>query len=671
MLIPLHPVDAVWDWLVGIITAVPSLIIGAIIFLSGEIAALFVYFATILINWVVSDDFTTLSYTNPNNNEIIKVGLSVTQGLANMVLVIVLIYIGLVTILRLGNYKTEKLLITFIIVALLVNFAPVICGLVVDASNIIMNFFLQKITDASVITKGFTDLINTAKSGLSWNKIINFTGQMNTLFGLLLAAIFNFILFFILLAIALIFIMRYVVIWILVILSPLAFVSFILPTTRRKYWDLWWSQLLNWSFIGVTITFFLYLAELFSVYLNDQTITFGSVPDTDTNLGVFLPKLLPVIFLILGFIFALKTSAMGASTILTFTKRQGDRVRGFYTKQGNKVVNWAGGKVKQSTVGKLKQGSEFTRLKLREWTSTEKFRKWAENRVTARKSGEGEPGFIGWGKRWVRRTIGAPIYYPARSISQRLGKSVIEGLDKKIEKVEKDLEGQNEIFKLQAYHNATTDSQKIGILNSLIKEGQIDKVMDVNKFGKSAITIEEIQKLGNKAKKLNIEKNIIKAFPHLDLNSEEVKNTSIEEIKNRIKKIGPDIYSSISKEALKDTNTIDAILSTANGNNLKTLIDKHGETAINVIEERIKAGAPINPRLKRYLTVSPVGRTLLNIDLKEEKIVTKEGEKEEVTETKIIPGTETEFKKVVEEEKNKPKGRQVGKRKKPPKGRRP
>ena len=74
-----------------------------------------------------------------------------------MILVLILIYIALATILRLAGYETKKLLVTFVIVALLVNFAPVICGLVVDASNIVMNYFVKDLS-------GGQQLVNSAKS---------------------------------------------------------------------------------------------------------------------------------------------------------------------------------------------------------------------------------------------------------------------------------------------------------------------------------------------------------------------------------------------------------------------------------------------------------------------------------------------------------------------------
>ncbi len=653
-----------WDTFINAVT-------GAIMFLP----ALFLLFV-ILISWgfasltglildvIINPSFIPLNYTNPDHNQIIKSGLNITQSFVNMLLVLALVYIALSIALRINENQAKKMLVKLIIVALLVNFAPVLCGLVVDGSNITMNYFLTHLKGgvSSVLTQmgNFVDML---KSSI-WNSSSRILNSFELIIMAVTQIILNFGIGIAFLLFAGLFLVRYVAIWILVILSPLAFICWALsegPIPQvRKMWNMWLNNFIQWSIIGIPIAFFLYLSiSSFTLMTTvfKAKIKAPQIGDTATTyFDAIFPYFVVLTFLFLGFIIGLSTSAMGASTIINA-----------YNKKRDKVIGWTQSKAKNWAQSK----ANTAKFKLREWTSAEKFRKWGENRLTARKWGEKEPGIKGWGKRWARRTISAPIYYPARSISQRLGKSVIEGLDKKIQDKEKNLTGQSEITKLQDYHNALTNGEKIAILNSLIKEGQIDKVMDVNKFGKSAITMEEIQKLGNKAKKLNIEKDIIKAFPHLDLNSEKVKNTSIEEIKNRIKKMGPDIYSSISKEALKNTNTIDAILSTANGNNLKTLIDKHGETAINVIEERIKAGAPINPRLKRYLTVSPVGRTLLNIDLKEEKVVTKEREEEKVTETKIIPGTETEFKKTVEEEKNKPKGRQVNRRKKPPKGRRP
>lgn len=312
-----RPTLAAWyDFLIGAVTFVPNVFISLIVYLIVMLTSLLAAFGGVMLSWVLSPSFTSLSYTNPANNEVIRIGLSITQGFVNMFLVLVLVYIAIATILRLAGYETKKLLVTFILIALLVNFAPVVCGLIVDASNIVMNFFIKELTGSKQLIndlKAFTDVI-LASFG-SW-EVFKVTKQTEIIFTLLVLIVVNILLFFVLLLFALVFLFRYIVIWILVILSPLAFACYILPATR-KYWSMWWNQLIHWSIIGIVCGFFLYLAEQLAA-LGPQEFALA------TGLGSrFLPHIVPIAFLFIGLVFGLQTSAMGATGIINLAKRGG------------------------------------------------------------------------------------------------------------------------------------------------------------------------------------------------------------------------------------------------------------------------------------------------------------------------------------------------------------
>lgn len=298
-----------------------------IIWLVGKLAQFVVWLSGLLLYWVLSPDFIHYSYTNPagpHANPIIRMGLSITQGLVNMILVLVLVYIALATILRLAGYETRKLLVSFIFIALIVNFSPVICGLIVDSANILVNFFTSDLSP-----QNFTDKVGHKIDEVLSNiwSVSNFEGTFGTIIQGIMAIIFLFILAFILNIFTVLFMVRYMVIWLLVILSPLAFAFYILPLTK-KYWELWWRQFLNWVFIGVTLSFFLYLGlGLFVLTENPANPAFSS-PGTGSISGgggglmdYFLPIMAAVLFLALGIIYGLSTAAAGASTVIGFAKR--------------------------------------------------------------------------------------------------------------------------------------------------------------------------------------------------------------------------------------------------------------------------------------------------------------------------------------------------------------
>ncbi len=305
-----------------------------------EIATWTAGLAGSLLNWVLSDNFISFSYTKPggpNGNPIIETGLGITQGFVNMLLVLILVYIAIATILRLAGYETKKLLVTFIVVALLVNFAPVICGLIIDASNIVMNFFVQDLkTDAFGANMGrkVADISSGFEAAMSWEEARPYVVQLAVMVPFLI------ILTFILLTFALVFMLRYLAIWLLVILSPLAFVCYILPATK-KYFEKWWEQFINWSFIGVTCGFFLYLGLLLVVEIDTGTAV--TAPTTQGG-GLFdsvLPYFVSLVFLGIGIVFGLQTSAMGASTVINIAKTRGRAA----IKGGARGAGWVGGRI--------------------------------------------------------------------------------------------------------------------------------------------------------------------------------------------------------------------------------------------------------------------------------------------------------------------------------------
>jgi len=107
------------------------------------ISTLFVTIMCLILGWIISPAFISLRFTD---NAFVNAGLSITRGFSNLGFIVFLVAIGLATALRIEEYKAKKTLPLLIIVALLINFSPVLCGIIIDASNIVMNFFLEKIT---------------------------------------------------------------------------------------------------------------------------------------------------------------------------------------------------------------------------------------------------------------------------------------------------------------------------------------------------------------------------------------------------------------------------------------------------------------------------------------------------------------------------------------------
>lgn len=284
-----------------------------------------------LLSWVLGTGFTDYSYTNPDTNPIIAQGLGITQSLVNMGFVLILVYIALVTILNLQGYETKKLLVTFVVVALLVNFAPVFCGLIVDASNIVMNFFIfggfsgDEGIGASPILEGSQKLVDSAtEEPKTWGTVISNAVKV------FLLVVYFLIVAVIYLLYALLFAVRYYIIWILVILSPIAFAGYILPATRREITiNKWWNLFLQWTLIGAIGAFFLFLGESYINSMMEEKEIREFAPSAETtdkdeaeNLGLSISFVLfPIILSGLGLFFTLHLSAMGAQGAMKWGKR--------------------------------------------------------------------------------------------------------------------------------------------------------------------------------------------------------------------------------------------------------------------------------------------------------------------------------------------------------------
>jgi len=279
-------------------------IITSMFAIAMAIAGAFMALAQSLLNMVVSPTFINLPFMS---NPIVDAGLKITKDLANIVIVLGLVVIALSTILRISSYQMKKTLPLLLIVALLINFMPMFCGIAIDAANIVMNHFLKA---GGLLTSGLVSTLgtDTAWAWLAEDPAVVFARGASVL-GFHIFAGLIFLLF------AMLFLFRYVALWMLIILSPLALFCIIFPNTK-KMWDMWLSQFIQWCFIGIPIAFTIHLANIITVELVEKGGIEGASGATQ-----ILGYLLPLTFLIAGFFMSLQIGAMGASIVTTRMKR--------------------------------------------------------------------------------------------------------------------------------------------------------------------------------------------------------------------------------------------------------------------------------------------------------------------------------------------------------------
>ncbi|MFC1663527.1 hypothetical protein ACFL0A_00110 [Patescibacteria group bacterium] len=301
----------------------------------------------LFLKWVSSGYLITLGFTHGG---IVDIGWNLTRNFANLGFVLVLVFIAIATILRLESYGLKKLLPKFLIIILLINFSPVICGVIIDVANIVTDSFLNfDITDSFLnIFNPFEDelgeflaLYHNPNFGDAIEIIkgwVTFDNMLKNLLNCLLIIFFGIFSSFVFGLYFILFLLRYIAIWLLVILAPIAWFFWILPFTK-KYWGMWWNYFLQWAFVGAIAGFFLKLGSKMI-----SAISFESVPpvvcsggcwqqDVVGIFGFFFASINEIfvflailIFLIIGFIISIKTAGGGAEILMNWTQKKASGV---------------------------------------------------------------------------------------------------------------------------------------------------------------------------------------------------------------------------------------------------------------------------------------------------------------------------------------------------------
>lgn len=312
-----------------LITNLAFALVAMILGVLAEISLAVMGIARLILALVTSPYFINLPYTSGG---IIDVGWPIVRDFANLGFALALLWIGLATALKLSEYEAKKTLPRLILMILLVNFSPVICGVVVDAANIVMNFFLGAIGD-------WTPIWNFAKSivadvfNIFTSKFFTEPVSLEAVARASIIIVFCELTGFFFLLYAMLFIVRYVAIWVLVILSPLAFFAFTFSKTS-SYWKQWWNQFIQWTIIGIPASFFLYLSYQILDKINTTTMPppppdfwgdFIGLSVIMNQVMIFMPVLVLLLF---GFMMSLSSGAMGANAIISTGKKLNKAVVG-------------------------------------------------------------------------------------------------------------------------------------------------------------------------------------------------------------------------------------------------------------------------------------------------------------------------------------------------------
>lgn len=270
------------------------------------------------------------------------------RDLANMAFIFVLLYIAINTILQTNTGKIKGLLAKVIMVALLLNFSMLFTKVIIDVSNIVTltfynniltsgklpkeqtantlggnekpglsDAFMDQLRLGSLYSSPFADNSNGAevsydnlRTQLDWGKVFVF-GIMGSAFMLVTAFVFF--------SVAILFVIRYVVLIILIILSPIAFVSQIIPSMEGNG-KKWWSTLFGQCMFApmYMIMTWLTLSILAGI---TQGLSNGNMIEALKNSGgsvsIFVNFAIVICIAIASLVIAKSTSASAAGTMVS------------------------------------------------------------------------------------------------------------------------------------------------------------------------------------------------------------------------------------------------------------------------------------------------------------------------------------------------------------------
>ena len=302
--------------------------------IGSMLTALSAWFADWIIHDPILDKAGISSYTNPAGNIIVKTGWTLLRDLTNIMFILGIAYIGLSTALDWANFQTKKTLGRIVLVALFINFSPIICGIFVDLADLIKNFFLPRTQLSQFALK-----LNEASDKLPF-----FKGEFELAEHLkyLIYIFYAFAVTTVMFLIGMYFLIRSFMIMLLVIFSPLVFFFWIFDKTKALF-NQWQKQFITWVFTLVPLSFILYLVSFMMAKL-DLFTDYSGDPSEGMIAELFGP-IAVLTFLIIGFIFSfqivsvlLSPIASGAKTAWRKTKKAGIRAYG-----GAKMAAKAGG----------------------------------------------------------------------------------------------------------------------------------------------------------------------------------------------------------------------------------------------------------------------------------------------------------------------------------------
>ncbi|MDP3964625.1 MAG: hypothetical protein Q8Q20_03145, partial [bacterium] len=296
--------------------------------------------------------------------------------LANVLLIIVLLFIAWGTVMRLESYHYKRTIPKFVLMAFLINFSKSISGFFIDIAQVIMNTFTRSFAESAygALTSGtgITDILSFSEDAFG-TQVQTFDVAVALIFGVFLLTI----LIGAVIGITIIFLGRILMLWILVILSPLAYFAQTLDT-MKSFANQWWKQFGQSVIVGPILAFFLWLGLTVMVErpgtvgqeISDfqATNTVVNVDAADNEIAVTISNIsrtdnLLSFIVSVGLLYAAMMIAQQMKPIGgAFAMKMASGVSGGLLKAPYRAFDWSARKIKSGSLSIPGAGPRFQRM---------------------------------------------------------------------------------------------------------------------------------------------------------------------------------------------------------------------------------------------------------------------------------------------------------------------
>ncbi len=237
------------------------------------IGALFLYFAQILGKLVAALIETIvipiMQYNSFSTSPVVSAGWAIVRDSMNLFFVIILIVIAVGTIFGVERFKWQQQVPRLLLMALVINFSKTITGIMIDASQVVMLTFVNALKDIAggnfVTLLGLNKILSINANAPGIGDLYEAGKKAADSFDYLAASVAGFLMMtFVLatiIALAAILAFRIVMLWILIVVAPIAFflkgAEGVIDSSAYKDW---WKNLKCFLVIGPVLAFFLWLA---------------------------------------------------------------------------------------------------------------------------------------------------------------------------------------------------------------------------------------------------------------------------------------------------------------------------------------------------------------------------------------------------------------------------